>query len=336
MSFSFPELFRLIYSSIAGLFTPNSETYWVFLISGVVLTAFAYRKYHMETSRFSPLAFVRFLFPLKLLKHRSVRIDYEMCLLNFFYGGLISGVVLKYFPDLGVPWKHLFSRVLGQHHLSRHYSYYLPDILFTIALFMAADLAFFLVHLAFHKIPVLWEFHKVHHSAEAINPITAYRGHPLNLLATQVATKLLIDLLRGLFGALYPGMGVSILVIKGVNCLLFSYNLIGGYLRHSSVWLHFGHGLNHIIYTPAHHQIHHSENPKHWGKNLGGVLAIWDKIAGTLYLPDKKEELSYGLADAAENNSFNRSVFALYYLPFVNIWSRHLEPWFHRIRIKTI
>ena len=336
MSFSIHDLLRLLYSSVTSLFAPGSETYWIFLITGVFVTMFAYAKYHMETSRFSLIAFIRFIFPLKLLKHRSVRIDFEMCFLNFFYGALVSGAVLKYVPDLGVRWKHVFSSILWQHHLSRYYLYYVPDILFTIAIFMAADLAFYLVHVAFHRIPVLWEIHKVHHSAEAINPITSYRGHPLNLLATQITTKLLIDVLRGMFGALYPDMGVSEFAFRGVNILLFSYNIVGGYLRHSSVWLHFGRRLNFIIQTPAHHQIHHSEDPKHWGKNLGGALSIWDWMAGTLYIPDKKEDLSYGLADAEENREFNRSVIALYYLPFINIWKRHLMPWFHSLRIKAI
>lgn len=336
MPFSFKDLIRFLYSSVAGLFEPNAETYWVFLVSGIFITILAYIKFHQDTSRFSLRAFIKFIFPLKLFKHRSVRIDYEMCLLNFFYGGLVSAFAFKYVPDFALPWKGFFIRLLGGHHFSRHYLYHLPDIFFTIALFTAADLAFFAVHLAFHKVPILWEFHKVHHSAEAINPVTAYRGHPINLLATQIATKLLVDLLRGFFGALYPGMGVSEIVIKGVNCLLFSYNLVGGYMRHSSIWLHFGRRLNHIIYTPAHHQIHHSENPRHWGKNLGGVLSIWDKLAGTLYIPAEREALSYGLADAAENSAFNRSVIALYYLPFVNIWREHLNPWIHQIRIKSI
>ena len=44
------------------------------------------------------------------------------------------------------------------------------------------------------------------------------------------------------------------------------------------------------------HQIHHSSDPKHRNKNLGSYLAIWDFFFGTLYIPENKEELKFGLS----------------------------------------
>src|SRR5690349_19812717 len=114
MNFTLKDMFRLIYSPFVNLFSSGSETYWVFLISGIFLTTFAYRKYHMETSRFSPFGFIRFLFPKKTIMHRSALIDYEMCLLNFFYGGLVSGLILRYFPDIGPFCKRVLMGLFGQ------------------------------------------------------------------------------------------------------------------------------------------------------------------------------------------------------------------------------
>jgi hypothetical protein len=38
---------------------------------------------------------------------------------------------------------------------------------------------------------------------------------------------------------------------------------------------------------PAHHHVHHSANPKHFNKNFGSCLALWDWMFGTLYVPEK-------------------------------------------------
>src|ERR1039458_8498353 len=35
----------------------------------------------------------------------------------------------------------------------------------------------------FHAIPALWEFHKVHHSAEVLTPLTEMRTHPVEIIA---------------------------------------------------------------------------------------------------------------------------------------------------------
>lgn len=128
-----------------------------------------------------------------------------------------------------------------------------------------------------------------------------------------------------IFELIYPG-GVRRIVVLGADVFFLTCKFAGAFLRHSPVWLHFGRRLNHVFYSPAHHQIHHSEDPRHWGKNLGGVLAIFDWMAGTLYVPGEREELSYGLASAEDNERYNTSVGALYVLPFIRIWRDHLRP----------
>src|SRR5665213_3606005 len=69
-------------------------------------------------------------------------------------------------------------------------------ILYTLVFFIAYDFGRFVAHSVQHDVPVLWEFHKVHHSAEVLTPITAFRAHPVDLalmawgsaLATGLAT----------------------------------------------------------------------------------------------------------------------------------------------------
>lgn len=50
---------------------------------------------------------------------------------------------------------------------------------FTLCHFLLDDLSKYLVHRALYRWPVLWAFHKVHHSAITLTPLTVYRTHPL-------------------------------------------------------------------------------------------------------------------------------------------------------------
>ena len=52
----------------------------------------------------------------------------------------------------------------------------------TVLQVLAYELAYWLSHYALHRIPALWEFHKVHHSAEAMTIFTELRQHPVEIL----------------------------------------------------------------------------------------------------------------------------------------------------------
>ena len=51
--------------------------------------------------------------------------------------------------------------------------------LFTFSYFILNDFSRFFVHKLLHEVPFLWEFHKVHHSARVLTPITVFRTHPV-------------------------------------------------------------------------------------------------------------------------------------------------------------
>jgi sterol desaturase/sphingolipid hydroxylase (fatty acid hydroxylase superfamily) len=67
------------------------------------------------------------------------------------------------------------------------------------------------------------------------------------------------------------------------------------------------------------HMIHHSNNPKHFGSNFGFALTVWDRLAGTLYIPDDREAsgIAFGL-DAAEQLQM-KTVVQLYFTPLRRI-----------------
>ena len=64
------------------------------------------------------------------------------------------------------------------------------------------------------------------------------------------------------------------------------------------MWLRLPEPWSRLVMSPAAHQIHHSVDPAHYGRNLGNALAVWDWLFGTLYLPAAtRERLSFGVPD---------------------------------------
>ena len=187
-----------------------------------------------------------------------------------------------------------------------------------IAFFLIKDFLEWTVHNLLHRVSWLWEFHKVHHSAEVLTPITAFRVHPVDDLLTLSLTALFSGVVQGLFRATV-GTGIADIEVLGVNVLLFAWYIFGFHLRHSHIWLAYPVWLSHILVSPAQHQIHHSSAPRHFDRNMGFIFAFWDAIGGTLYVPKAREDLNYGLY-GEEPGQF-ASVSALYIRPFRNLWA---------------
>jgi sterol desaturase/sphingolipid hydroxylase (fatty acid hydroxylase superfamily) len=164
-------------------------------------------------------------------------------------------------------------------------------------LFLAYELGYWFNHWLSHKVPVLWEFHKVHHSAEVLTPLTNFRVHPVyawifaNILAFSAAVA------NGtghyLFGAAIPQYALA-----DTNMILVLFIHAYVHLQHSHMWIAFRGLLGRILISPAHHQLHHSADPRHFNKNFGSCLAVWDWMFGTLHIPTKEREtLTFGVPD---------------------------------------
>jgi hypothetical protein len=80
--------------------------------------------------------------------------------------------------------------------------------------------------------------------------------------------------------------------------------------------------MEHILISPAQHQIHHSAAKKHFNKNYGSIFALWDWMFGTLYIPESYEDLTYGVADRQGNlkDQPHPTLRAAMVLPFVESW----------------
>jgi sterol desaturase/sphingolipid hydroxylase (fatty acid hydroxylase superfamily) len=193
----------------------------------------------------------------------------------------------------------------------------------TLAQILWSDFMLFYVHYLFHKVPAFWEFHKVHHSAEVMTPITAYRVHPFELFLTMNVTAIGTALLVGIVNYFTGGDHAEIR-IWNINVVQFAFYAIGFNLRHSHIPLGYGAAISRVLVSPWMHQVHHSSEARHLDRNMGFIFSFWDRMFGTLYIPQRGETFALGLNDG-EHVRFH-SLGALYFRPVANLLRRLLKP----------
>lgn len=303
-----------LWAPFLNLADPLRRIFWLYLLSALAIAAAVFLYHRRTRGRGTLREFIAFIAPPQVFGHRSARLDYWFFYLNTAVFGLILA------PLVAAPMVAAFVAGL----LGGSVSTPAPAGLWwsgglTIAALLAMDLALYIGHYLQHKVPLLWEFHKIHHSAEVLTPITAFRVHPVDDLLTLSLTALFTGIVQGLFHVAV-GTGIADIQVLGVNVLLFAWYIFGFHLRHSHVWLAYPAWLSRILVSPAQHQIHHSSAPRHFDKNMGFIFAFWDALGGTLYVPKAREELTYGLY-GGESSEF-ASVPALFIGPLVNILAR--------------
>lgn len=154
-----------------------------------------------------------------------------------------------------------------------------------------------------------------------MNPFTLYRIHPIELIINNLKSILVYGFVTGIFYYLASGE-VGTITFVGVNIFTFSFMFLGANLRHSHVKLKFYSYIENIFISPFQHQIHHSDNPDHFNKNLGSHLAIWDFLCGTLLKSKEVDKIRFGISKS-ENKNYN-SPFKAIYIPFKNLFSNKL------------
>ena len=267
-----------------------------FLIAVVFVAARRYRK----GRRIRVRALLRALFPKRIVMSRSTVADLGYFYFNLFLFGIIFGWALLSYEVLSHSVADLLTAIFGPRQPTS-LSPLVTRTVMTVTLFLAYELGYWINHYLSHRIPFLWEFHKVHHSATVLTPLTNFRVHPvymcvfLNILA--VFTGLASGVGEYVFGQTTHQYGLS-----ENNIILVFFIYLYVHLQHTELWISFSGWLGRLFMSPAHHQIHHSRNPDHFNKNLGSCLALWDWMFGTLYVPSAEpEKLEFGVEPDREH-----------------------------------
>lgn len=296
---------------------PTERMFGLYLVTAIVLAAGVY----WERSEGRSLrGFCAWLFPREIYTHVSARTDFAFLIVNKLLYPLI---VLPFVLSTTASFMAVRGAVevgLGGAVWSLPPSLAL-DIAFSLYSIAAVDLGLFVGHYLMHRVPFLWEFHKIHHSAEVLTPATVFRVHPLDDVVNACISALCIGIAQGLWYGLIPTTG-SVITVLELNLALFVFYVLGYNLRHSHVWLDFG-ALERVFVSPAMHQIHHSVAERHYDKNFGFLFSFWDRAAGTRILAsEESEEIRFGLEGESEDYHY---VSRLYFLPFRKIAARWRE-----------
>lgn len=174
-----------------------------------------------------------------------------------------------------------------------------------IAAFILLDLIIYWQHRLFHKVPLLWRLHQVHHADRDIDVSTALRFHPLEILLS-IFIKFAAVILLGapvlaviLFEVILNGMAMfnhgNIKLPKSLDALLRT-----------------------VVVTPDMHRVHHSILKHETNSNYGFNISLWDRIFHSYHAqPDMgHQHMTIGLAQ--HQHQPTHSILWMLTLPFIS------------------
>ena len=274
---------------------PGSHVSLLSLLCALVVAAiFVAVRRHRKGRRIRLRTMLRALFPRHIVTSRSSLADVGYFYFNLFLFGIIFGWALLSYEAISHSVADLLTATLGPMKPSP-LPLFASRAVVTVMLFIAYELGYWLNHYLSHRLPLLWEFHKVHHSATMLTPLTNFRVHPIYMCIFLDILAVFTGLANGVGEYLF-GRAAHQYALSETNMILVFFIYLYAHLQHTQLWITFTGWLGHVFMSPAHHQIHHSRDPAHFNKNLGSCLALWDWMFGTLYIPAAEPEaLRFGV-----------------------------------------
>ncbi len=317
-----PAIWSALLGVLGLLASPSVSTCWCYLLAAALIASVVYFVRDAGPAGPNFRGWVAYLLPRRIYASRTFIDDLTLFILGtLLYSFLLFGPLQALLSSTAVAVFAGLQTQLGSHVA---HDGWLARAVVTLGTVVLADLAFFLAHLAQHRVPMLWEFHKTHHSAEVLEPFAVFRRHPVDIALEGAISAVFAGALLGAV-LFICGEELAPLRIYGVNPLLGAFLLAGFCLQHSHVWLTFG-PLDRILISPAAHQIHHSTAPHHLDRNFGNMLSIWDRCLGTHVRPRAREILTFGLDDGTSQRGlfqlYIQPVFKALMLVFVSLRSR--------------
>lgn len=153
-----------------------------------------------------------------------------------------------------------------------------------VGAFLAMDYGFYLWHVATHKLPFLWRFHRVHHIDPDMDMSTALRFHFVDMLVSLPWRLVQVRV-----------SGIDPQSLKAWQ----SFFLMSVLFHHSNWKLPNGmdEKLSKLITTPKMHGIHHSQELSEMDSNWSSGISIWDHLHGTFRNDVMQEDIAIGVND---------------------------------------
>jgi sterol desaturase/sphingolipid hydroxylase (fatty acid hydroxylase superfamily) len=158
----------------------------------------------------------------------------------------------------------------------------LPGWARALVALLVLDFSFYVAHVAMHRFPVLWRFHRVHHADPAVDVTTTIRQHPGE------------GVIRYAFTAAFAlPLGAS-----PAEFLLYrSAVAICGLLEHANLRIprRLDDLLSLVFTFPTVHKVHHSRDARFTDTNFGNLVSWWDRGLGTFTPAREGRAVRYGL-----------------------------------------
>jgi len=147
--------------------------------------------------------------------------------------------------------------------------------------FVARDFIHWWVHRLLHRVPFLWEFHKVHHSVQQMGFAAHLRFHWMENVVYRLLEYIPLAFL---------GIGLTDFFVIHILTLAV------GHFNHSNIKVKLG-ILKYVFNNPQMHIWHHSYQmieQRKYGANFGLTLSLWDYLFGTAYIPVEGQDIRLG------------------------------------------
>ena len=227
-------------------------------------------------------------------KKRPQHLIHNILFLGVFYLlNLLWAIVIVF----SIEW-------LNNHQIGLFYLFDIPLWLKLVMGVMLFDFVTYWFHRMSHLTPVLWRFHRVHHSDTTMDASTFFRGHPIETFLWFGTSNIIA---AGIFGLDLIALGLYFLV----STPFF-------FLEHSNikfpVWLDKTFGL--IFTTPNIHKVHHEQDQYYTDSNFSDIFILWDRLFGTFkYKPP--EQINFGLKEFEEDRK--QTFWYLIRSPFISM-----------------
>ena len=156
-----------------------------------------------------------------------------------------------------------------------------PDWTQLLTLFIVRDFIHWNVHQLLHRVPFLWEFHKVHHSVKQMGFAAHLRYHWMENVVYRMLEYIPLAMI---------GFGIQEFFLVHIIALSI------GHFNHSNIRINLG-WLKYILNNPQMHIWHHAKEwPEKYpyGVNFGISLSLWDFLFGTAHITKNPKNVELG------------------------------------------
>ena len=208
-------------------------------------------------------------------------LDFFYMYFNFF---LFSLLIYNAASEVAVNLFNDFLAVFGISNLVAFEIASWPIVFQLLLMFVVADFIQWNIHRLLHRVPFLWQFHKVHHSVEQMGFAAQLRFHWMETIVYKSIQYIPLAMI---------GFGIDDFFIVYIT------GFIVGHFNHANFNINIG-PLKYALNNPQMHIWHHAKHlpeDRKYGVNFGLTLSIWDYIFGSAYIPESGRDIPLGFQD---------------------------------------